>query len=346
LIVVATEAFTRGLSMTLGASRSERVSQAVAALAIVGSLGAGGCSGGSSPSTVAGATSAAAVAPRYPRAQVAAIARNAVAGLGDHRVRTAWAFRTTRRAATAVLFHGQRVSNPAGLARAYVIVVRGRFVCHICMRFADGHGAPGRVYPANPERAKMPRGRVYAQIWIPGRAITQITLTQHLPRGLSRLGRRVIVPVAAPHVSPALTAVQPESGIGPVRLGASLASLDRAFGPALWKAPVTGGSGTWGTYAYGPVQARAQADAKGRVEFMIIQTAKATIDGHPLSQGFARSRVALHDWKVGFCGGGRSELEVLFHKGDSGIATRVNFEGGRLYSIVIGGAQSMDDLCD
>ena len=134
--------------------------------------------------------------------------------------------------------------------------------------------------------------------------------------------------MAGPHISPRLTAVEPESGVGAARIGVSLASLDSALAPALLKLR------SGGSYAFGPLQVDVRAGSDGRVNWVADYSAAATIDGHRLSQRFGRLRVALQSWKASFCGSS-GDTQVLTH-GSSGLWTRIEFAGGHFQNLTVG----------
>jgi hypothetical protein len=119
-----------------------------------------------------------------PLAQVVVLAKNSANGLGDDRVTAAFVVATTKHAAESWLEPGA-VSPGATVARAYVIVLKGRFVCTHCS------------YPAG---AKPPNGRSAQIIWVPGQGVTDFGLTQRVPGGLDKLGRVVKIDLIAPAV--------------------------------------------------------------------------------------------------------------------------------------------------
>lgn len=247
-----------------------------------------------------------------PEAQIAALARQALFGLSNAHVTTAWAIRTTWKDAARVLFAGARPD--ATRARAFVIVLRGRFVCSLC---------------SHPPGAREPRGRVSVGVWVPGKGVTDSGLTPHMPRGLRTLGRIVKVPVAGPPVGPDQLALTPESGIGVARIGASLDDVTHALHPAIEV------SASGATYAFGPVEVSAVADSERRVGSLDVLSTAATIDGHPLSDGFTRLRDELPDWTPADCSGGVGS-HVLVHRGGRDLWTRVAFAGDRVIDVAIG----------
>ena len=108
-----------------------------------------------------------------PLARLVALAKNSARGLNDARVKTALVIATTKHAAENWL--EPRAISPGGAdPRAYLIVLRGRFICTHCS------------YPAG---AKPPRGRSAQIIWVPGRGVSDLGLTQRVRGGLDKLGR-------------------------------------------------------------------------------------------------------------------------------------------------------------
>src|ERR1700685_968989 len=116
---------------------------------------------------------------KLPLAQLVSIARGMVSGLGDHRVRSAWVIATTKYAAEQATYPG---SEPPGRVnpRAFLIAIRGRFVCGACSR---------------PPGAKAPRGRFAYEIWVPNQGVTDFGLQPHITHGLNRLGRIFTLPL-------------------------------------------------------------------------------------------------------------------------------------------------------
>jgi hypothetical protein len=94
------------------------------------------------------------------------------AGLGDRSVDRAWIYATTKNAA-------EQATDPGGVPpshpdpRAYVIVIRGWFVCQTC---------------SVPPGGKLPRGRFAYDIWVPHQGVSDFGLVSHAPSGLRHLG--------------------------------------------------------------------------------------------------------------------------------------------------------------
>jgi hypothetical protein len=119
-----------------------------------------------------------------PLARLVALGENSASGLGDARVKTALVVATTKRAAESWLEPG--AISPGGAdSRAYVIVLKGRFICTSCS------------YPAG---AKPPRGRSAQIVWVPGKGVSDFGLTQRAPGGLDELGRVVKIDLVRPAV--------------------------------------------------------------------------------------------------------------------------------------------------
>jgi hypothetical protein len=124
---------------------------------------------------IAGCGSApAAVAPAVPPT-VASLARGMAASLGDKHVTSAWVIETTKDAAENATTPGA-VPPDRHDPRAYLVLIRGHFVCNLCSRPVD---------------ADPPRGRVAYDIWVLGRGVTDFGLQARLPKGIRRLGRIV-----------------------------------------------------------------------------------------------------------------------------------------------------------
>jgi hypothetical protein len=115
-----------------------------------------------------------AVAPSVPP-KVASLARGMATSLGDSHVTTAWVIETTKDAAENAMTPGA-IPPDRHNPRAYLVLIRGHFVCRGCSR---------------PLGAKPPRGRVAYVIWVPGRGVTDDGLQAHVPKGVRRLGRIV-----------------------------------------------------------------------------------------------------------------------------------------------------------
>ena len=115
--------------------------------------------------------------PKIPVHKLVAIARSESAALGDRNVRTALVVATTKNAAEGWMEPGAIPPGPTN-PRAFVIVLRGRFVCQAC---------------SAPAGAPLPHGHSAQVIWVPGRGVTDFGLTAYTPRGLKKLGRVVAI---------------------------------------------------------------------------------------------------------------------------------------------------------
>ncbi len=155
--------------------------------------------------------------PGLPVAQLVSLARGMAAGLGDRTVDTAWVISTTKNAAENATYPGSSPPDPAN-PRAYLLAIRGHFVCHGCL------GPPG---------AKPPRGRFAYNIWVPGQGVSDFGLQPRIPSALSKLGRIVTLRLVAPQIPASELALRPGAGIGPVRLGVPIGELNREIGPAI-----------------------------------------------------------------------------------------------------------------
>ena len=169
--------------------RPSRARTALALAAAVTAAGAGaGCGSAmqpghsaTTPTSAAAATTAATetaavrTGAPVPTAQLLAVARRSVPGLRDATITSASVVTTTKEAAENWLEPGS-VPATGSSPRAYLIVLRGRFVCRSCTR---------------PAGASAPRGSSAQLIWIPGAGVTDFGLTPRVPTGLNRLGRVV-----------------------------------------------------------------------------------------------------------------------------------------------------------
>jgi hypothetical protein len=242
---------------------------------------------------------------RLPVAQIVAISRRMLAGLSAPGVKTAQVIRTTLNAAENVTYPGSEPPDP-GNPRAYLIMLRGRFICTSC---------------STPPGAKAPRGTFAYSIWIPGRGSPTGGLQPRTPRKLKTLGPIINLPLVPPHASPAELVLHPGSGLGPVRLGVPVPTIDQAAGPAI--AP--------GQWVVGPIEVDTQTNRHGRVDRLVVLSRQATIDGHPLSDGYATLRSELAGWHAVDCRVPRTTLHVrlLVHADRDGVSTRLEFIGTR-----------------
>ncbi len=101
------------------------------------------------------------------------------------RVKTALVVATTKHTAEEWLEPGA-ISPAAADPRAYLIVLKGPFICTRCS------------YPAG---AKPPRGRWTQSIWVSGQGVSDFGLTQRVPGSLDKLGRVVKINLIAPAVT-------------------------------------------------------------------------------------------------------------------------------------------------
>jgi hypothetical protein len=161
-------------------------------------------------------------------------------------------------------------------------------------------------------------------IWVPGRGISDFGLQRRLPRRLGRLGRIVKLELLAPRIPARELALHPGSGIGPVRLGVRVRRLNRRLGPAV--AP--------GRYVFGPITVDVRS-RRGRLDRVIVYSARATVEGHRLSDGYDRLRHELAGWTALECPNGP---RVLFRRGPDHVSTRLAFNGARFDLAFIGRA--------
>ncbi len=128
-----------------------------------------------------------------PFAQLVTLAKSTASGLNDPRVKTALVVASTKHTAEEWLEPGS-ISPGAADPRAYLIVLKGRFICTRCSYLAG---------------AKPPRGRWAQNIWVPGQGVSDFGLTQRVPAGLDMLGRVVKINLLAPALTaPALAQTQ------------------------------------------------------------------------------------------------------------------------------------------
>ncbi len=285
-------------------SRSARVVLAVAALLAVGLLAGCGTSANPRPSARTSLLSPElkSAGARLPVAQLVAISRQMLTGLGDPNVKTASVIATTLNAAENVTYPGSEPPDPTN-PRAYLIMLRGRFICNSC---------------SGPAGAKAPRGAFAYSIWIPGRGSPAGGLQPRVPQDLKTLGPIVNLPMIPPHVPGGEMALQPGSGLGPVRLGVPLRTINSKVGPAISPRQ----------WVVGPIEVDTQADHRGRVDRLVVLSPQATIDGYPLSSGYASLRRELAGWHTLDCQAGLHVL-MLVHDDADGISTRLEFAGAR-----------------
>lgn len=282
--------------------RPARAVLAVAALLAIGLLAGCGASRSPDPSAKTSLVSLRTRGARLPIAQLLAISHQMLAGLSGPSVKTAWVIVTSLNAAENLTYPGSEPPDPTN-PRAYLIMLRGRFVCQSC------GGPPG---------AKAPRGTFAYSIWVPGRGSPAGGLQPRVPRGLRTLGPIINLPMVQPRVPASVMALHPGSGLGPVRLGVHIGTINQKVGPAM--AP--------GQWVVGPIEVDTQADHHARVDRLVVVSPQATIDGHPLSDGYASLRRELPGWHTLDCRAGLHVL-MLVHDDADGISTRLEFVGTR-----------------
>ncbi len=116
-----------------------------------------------------------------PTRRLVALAKRLADGLGDPRVKTAWVVVTTQWLAENATYPGSEPRQPHS-PRAYLVLVRGRFVCGDCSR---------------PSGAKAPSGNVAYDIWVPGSGITDFGLQSRVPPGVYKLGPIITLPLVS-----------------------------------------------------------------------------------------------------------------------------------------------------
>ena len=233
---------------------------------------------------------------KLPVAQLVAIASQMLRGLDDAHVTTASVIATTLNAAENVTYPGSEPPDPKN-PRAYLIMLRGRFICDSC---------------SIPPGAKPPRGTFAYSIWIPGRGSPAGGLQPDIPRRLRTLGPIMRLPLVPPKIPASELVLRPGSGLGVVHLGAVVREIDRSIGPAI--AP--------GQWVIGPVEIDTQTNRHSRVSGLVVLSAQATINGHPISDGYATLKKELLGWHTLQCHGG---TRVLLHQDANGISTRLEF---------------------
>jgi hypothetical protein len=236
---------------------------------------------------------------RLPVAQLVALARDELRGLGDPNVKTASVVVSTKNATENWMEPGAvPPSDPNPLA--YLIVLQGKFTCENC---------------SGPPTGKPPKGRSAQFNWIPGVGGSDFGLTRAVPPGLAKLGRVITLRLVSPRIPASEFTVEPGVGIGLVRLGVPYSALSRRIGPAL-------GPGQW---VFGPIEVATQRARNGRVDRLAVLSPQARIDRHPLGEGYRRLSHELLGWRQLNCG--HSE-RVLMLAGPHGVSTRLQFAGG------------------
>jgi hypothetical protein len=119
-----------------------------------------------------------------------------------------------------------------------------------------------------------------------------------------------------PRVPASETALHPGSGLGPVRLGALLRTINQTVGPAI----------SPGQWVVGPIDVDTQADRRGRVDRLVVLSPQATVDGYPLSSGYVSLRRELTGLHTLDCRAG-VHIPMLVHDDAHGISTRLEFAG-------------------
>jgi hypothetical protein len=242
-----------------------------------------------------------------PVAQLVAIARDDLRGLGDPQVKTAFVVATRKNAAENWLEPRAVPPDPAN-PRVYVIMLRGNFTCEGCLV---------------PPGGKPIRAHTSQSIWVPGVGIPDGGLggTAHTLSTLSTLGKVIQLALIPPSVPDAERVLQPGSGIGAARFGASLQTVNRKLGPALAR----------GEYVLGSIEISVHADRRSHIDQVAVRSPQATVDGHPLSDGYARLRRQLKGWRALNC-----RQPVLLNNGSHGISTRLEFTRDRFTLALIG----------
>jgi hypothetical protein len=262
---------------------------------------------GATSMAVGGAQTVHPVGRGLPISQLVSIARGMVASLGDPKVHTAWVMATTKYAAEQATYPGSEPPGPSN-PQAFLIAIRGRFVCETCTR---------------PPGAKAPKGTFGYDIWVPNEGVSDFGLQPHIPAGLHRLGPVITLPLTPPTLPAAQLALQPGVGIGPARIGVSIAAVRRQIGPAI-------GAGQW---VLGPLELGIRTDGHGQVRAVGVLSSQATVAGHPLSDGYARIRRELTGWQPFHC---KQGPYVLRQTGANGISTWLQFDQGRFNLAYVG----------
>ncbi len=142
-------------------------------LALVGTLTVAIAAAAATGGSVGGAERSSPAIVSLPIGRLESIARGTARALGDRSVRSGWAIATTKYAAEQATYPGSEPSVRHS-PRAFLIAVRGRFVCMTC---------------TFPPGAKPPRGIFAYDIWVPGEGISDSGLQPRVPAGLGKLGR-------------------------------------------------------------------------------------------------------------------------------------------------------------
>jgi hypothetical protein len=100
-------------------------------------------------------------------------------------------------------------------------------------------------------------------------------------------------------------------------------TLDRILAPAI--AP--------GQYVLGPIRVDTTADGRGLVDQVVVLSPQATVDGHPLSDGYARLRRELAGWTAEDC---HNAPYSLHQQSANGVSTWLYFAGRQLDQAVTG----------
>jgi len=238
-----------------------------------------------------------------PPPQVALIGRRMLQTLTPTGTPTVTVFATTWSRAETILLGPSGSRSEADRTAVELVTVRGR---------RRQRGRPvGRVL-------------VGVTIWIPNGARTESGVLRRAPKQLAELGRSTTYNLALP--APAVVAVRPLFGIGPISLGEARAAVQRKLGPWLL--------GSFGDdeYAFGATELDVAFQDR-RVEELVSRDADALLDGVPLRVGYRTLAEHLHGWRTVSCGDERRMLEL---SGAGGRVTDLLFNGNRFTAVNVG----------
>jgi hypothetical protein len=74
----------------------------------------------------------------------------------------------------------------------------------------------------------------------------------------------------------------------------------------------------------GPIEIDTQSDHRGRISRLVVLSAEATINGHPISDGYNKLRDELGRWRALRCHG---RTRVLVDTNPHRVSTRLEFTG-------------------
>ena len=163
-------------------------------------------------------------------------------------------------------------------------------------------------------------------IWVPNGARSESGVLRRVPKQLAKLARGTTYNLALQQPASAMVAVRPLTGIGPISLGESRASVQRTLGSWLL------GSGGDDEYALGATELDVGLVDR-RVQELVSRDGNALLDGVPLHAGYRTLAEHLHGWRSVQCA---TEGRMLELSGVGGRVTDLLFNGNRFAAVNVG----------